>query len=110
MEENAKRLSSFPRFLSQADRVVQILGLYVGIACLEALLDSLLPNLYHDTDAAMERHRKGLGPAHATQSSGEEYSPFEFAREVLLGNFPQRFKRTFDHVLGSDVFPWSCRV
>ena len=69
MEENAKRPSSFPRFLSQADRVVQILGLYVGIACLEALLDSL-PNLYNDTDAATERHRKGLGPAHATQSSG----------------------------------------
>ena len=87
------------------DRVVQVVGDLVEVPLGHPAAQPRLVDVDHQADAAVERHRERLGPAHAAAAAGEGERAGQRAAEALGGHGGEGLVGALQDPLGPDVDP-----
>jgi len=95
--------------VGEADRLVEVGGLDVAVAVLDAAVDARLVALDAQRDALVHGDREGLGAAHAAKAGGEGDRAGEAAGEPLAGDGAERLVGALQDALGADVDPGAGR-
>ena len=87
------------------DGVVEVVGLLVEVARLEAAADAIAVDLHAQRDALVHRHRERLGAAHAAEAGGERDRAGERAAEAPAGDLREALVGALHDALAADVDP-----
>ena len=93
------------RLDGQSEGVVDVGGLGVEVAVLDAAVDAGLVAVHADRHAVVHRHGQRLRAAHAAEARGQGDGACQRAAELLLGDRAEGLVGALQDALGADVDP-----
>ena len=108
-QTDRQRLPVVHGLLDQRQRIVQVVGLRIEIACFEALLDAIGLAFDRQHRGPGHRCRQRLCAAHAAEPGRQYPAPGQVAAIVLAAHFDEGLVGTLHDALAADIDPRPCR-